>query len=313
MAKGQFYVDQALTNLSQAWTNDSADFISRMIFPTLVVEKKTGKYWAYNKDNLRIPSSTLRSGKAMTQEATYGKSLSDFGPLQEHALKDFITKDEYDMTDTPLNVESDLVAFLNEQMAIAEEADLASTLSNTSIITNYTTKSGTGQWSDYANSNPFADITTAVTTARAAMIKVPNTIIFSWEVWIQLINHPDMLERIKYTGNGGVMSTDVLLRLLAPYGITQVLVGKVMKNSAAEGQTDVLASVWGKHCWLAYVTPTPSLRAVNGGYTLQLANGKYVDRQDLFDPKGTEIRNNDYYDQMLFSSDCFYLIENAVA
>lgn len=312
MPKGAFYVDQALTNLSQAWTNDSTDFIARKVFPTLEVEKKTGKYWAYNKDNLRVPSSTLRTGRSKTREATYGKSLSDFGPLQEHALKDFVTKDEYDMTDQPLNVESDTVNFLNEQMAIAEEADLAGTLADTAVITNNTTKSGTGQWSDYGNSNPFADITTAVTTARSAMIKVPNTIIFSWEVWIQLISHPDLLDRIKWSATG-VLSEQSLLTLLAPFGITNVLIGKVMKNSAAEGQTDSLVSVWGKHAWLAYVTPTPGLRAVNGGYTLQLKGGKYVDRQDLFDPKGTEIRNNDYYDQMLFSSDCFYLIKNAVA
>lgn len=312
MASGAFYVDQALTNVTQAWTNDSNDFISEKILPVIPVDKKTGKYWAYNKDNLVVPSSTLRTGRSETQQATYGKSLNDFGPLQEHALKDFITKDEYEMTDAPLNIETDTVNFLNEQMAIAQEVDTAAVLNDNAVITNYNTLSGGNQWSDYGNSSPFADIKTGATSMRSVALKVPNTLIMSWEVWIQLIDHPDMLDRIKWSATGVITEQDVI-RLFAPYGIQKLLIGKVMKNTATPGQTASLASVWGKHAWLAYVTDTPGLRQVNGGYTLRLKNSKYVDRQDLFDPKGTELRNNDYYQQMIFASDVFYQIKNAVA
>lgn len=312
MANGAFYVDQALTNLSQAWTNNSNDFIAEKLFPVIPVDKKTGKYWAYSKDNLRVPSSTLRTGRSKTAEASYGKSLNDFGPLQEHALKDFISKDEYDMTDAPLNIESDTTNFLNEQMAIAQEVDLAAVLGSTSIITQNTTKSGTGQWNDYTNSTPFNDIKTGAIQMRSTALKVPNTVSMSWEVWIQIVDHPDFLDRIKWSQTG-VMTESDFLKLMAPYGITKLFVGKVQKNTGVEGQSDSLTSVWGKDCLLGYVTDTPGLRQVNGGYTLRLKGGKYVDRQDLFDPKGSEIRNNDYYDQMLFAAECFYLIKNAVA
>jgi hypothetical protein len=312
MANGAYYVDQALTNLSQAWTNDSGDFIAEKLFPVLQVEKKTGKYWAYNKDNLRIPSSTLRTGRSLTREATFGKSLQDFGPLQEHAVKDFISKDEYDMTDAPLSVESDSVANLNEIMLLAEEQDLSTILSNTSIITNNETLSSTDQWSDYANSTPFEDIKARIIQMRNNALKPANTIAFSWDVWMVLQDHPDLLDRVKWS-QLGVMTEELMIRLFAPYGITRVLVGKVMKNTAVEGQADSLGSVWGKHVWLAYITPTPGLRTVNGGYTLRLRGGKYVDRWDERDPKGTYIRNNDYYDQVLFNADLFALIKDAVA
>lgn len=309
---GPFYVDQALTNLSQAWMNDSADFIAEKIFPVIPVDKKTGKYWAYNKDNLIVPSSTLRTGEAQTQRASFGKSLNDFGPLSEHALKDFVSKDEYEMTDSPLNVDTDVTNFLNGQMAIAEEQDLATMLSDTAIVTQNTTLSGTSQWSDYSNSDPIADIKAGAVAMRTAALKVPNTAFMSWEVWMQIIDHPAILDRLIRTQFGVVTEADVL-RLLAPYGITKLFVGKVQKNTAAKGQTATLGSVWGKHFWLGYVTDTPGLREVNGGYTLRLNNGKYVDRHDLFDPKGSEIRNNDYFDQMLFAAEVFYLIKNAVA
>lgn len=314
MATGPYYVDQALTNLSQKWTNPSDAFIAEKLFPVITVPKRSGKYWAYNKDNLRVGSTDidLRTGRAMTAEATFGKSLQDFGPLNEHALKDFITKDEYEMTDAPLSVETDVMSFLNEKMQIAEELSLATTMRDTSIITQNTTLSGTSQWNDYGNSNPFNDIKTAVLTLRAASFQIPNTIVFGWDVWMQLVDHPDFLDRIKWSALGTMTEQD-FLRLMAPYGITKLLIGKAQRDSSVEGQTATMASLWGKDVIIGYVTDTPGLRTVNGGYTLRLRNGKYVDRYDSWDPKGTWIRNNDYYDQMLFASELYYLIKNAVA
>lgn len=314
MPLGPNYIDQVLTNISQKHTNDAGDFIARQVFPVITVPKPTGKYWAYNKDNLRAGGTNvdLRTGRSKTAEITYGKSLKDFGPLQEHALKDFISVDEYRDTDSPLDVETDVVDNLNEVMLLSEEISLANMLRNTSIVTQNTTLSGTSQWNDYANSSPFADIKAAIQSVSGATFKSPNTIVFSQDVWLALVDHPDLLDRVKWS-NFGVITEADFLRLFAPYGITRVLVGKAKYDSAVEGQTSALGSVWGKDVILGYITPTPGLRTVNGGYTLRLREGKYVDKWDEKDPKGTWVRNNDYYDQMLFASELFYLIKNAVA
>lgn len=314
MSNGPSYVDQTLTDLSQKWSNSSGDFIAEQLFPVITVDQPTGKYWAYNKDNLRAGGTNvdLRTGRSKTAEVTFGKSLKDFGPLQEHALKDFITSDEYKFTDSPLNIETDVVDNLNEVMTLSEEISLATMLRNTSIITQNTTLSGTSQWSDYTNSSPFSDIKSAILQARANSFKAPNTITFSQDVWLALVDHPDLLDRIKWANLGVVTEAD-FLRLFAPYGIQRVLVGRAMYDTVTEGQTSVIGSVWGKDVVLSYTTSAPGLRTVNGGYTLRLRDGKYVDRWDESDPKGTFIRNNDYYDQMLFASELFFLIKNAVA
>lgn len=314
MAQGPNYVDPVLTSISQKWSNETGDYIAEQLFPVVTVDKPTGKYWAYNKDNLRAGGTNidLRTGRSKTAEITFGKSLKDFGPLQEHALKDFISLDEYRFTDSPLNIETDVVDNLNEVMLLSEEISLATMLRSTSIITQNTTLSGTSQWSDYANSSPFVDIKAAILQARANSFKAPNTITFSQDVWLQLVDHPDLLDRIKWANLGVVTEAD-FLRLFAPYGITRVLVGKAMYDTVTEGQTSVIGSVWGKDVLLSYTTSTPGLRTVNGGYTLRLRDGKYVDKWDESDPKGTFVRNNDYYDQMLFASELFFLIKNAVA
>lgn len=314
MPKGPNYQDPVLTTISQKTTNEPGAFIAREIFPEITVPKPTGKYWAYNKDNLRAGGTNidLRTGRSLTAEATYGKSLKDFGPLQEHAMKDFITKDEYRDTDSPLDVETDVVDNLNEVMMLSEEISLAAMLRNTSIVTQNTTLSGTSQWSDYANSTPFADIKAAVNAVREKSIKSPNTITFSQDVWLALVDHPDLLDRVKWSSFGVLTESD-FLRLFAAYGITKILIGKAQYDTSVEGQESNLGSVWGKDVILSYTTTKPGLRTANGGYTLRLREGKYVDKWDENDPKGTWVRNNDFYDQMLFASEMFYLIKNAIA
>ncbi|MCK0519319.1 hypothetical protein [Williamsia sp. DF01-3] len=118
-----------------------------------------------------------------------------------------------------------LIAALPKNEMLGKELGDKGLLTDTSIITQNTTLSGRSQWSDYGNSNLFKDIKTAVLQARAASFKAPNTITFSQDVWLQLVDHPDFLDRIKWSNLGVVTEAD-FLRLFAPYGIARVLVGR---------------------------------------------------------------------------------------
>jgi hypothetical protein len=306
------FIDQYLTNVSNAWRNDSADFIAEKIFPVVGVNKKTFKVASYSKENLRVPSSSVRTGESKAKRVNLGRSEDTVGPLQEHSLSDFVTKEDQAMTDNPYDALSDSSENILQKMALIDEKDLATTLSDTAIVTQNTTKSGTGQWSDYSNSNPFNDIKTGCIAMKASALKVPNTFFTSWEAWIQMVDHPDFLDRIKWSQTG-VMTDSDFLKLFAPYGITKIYIGKVSENSAVEGQTDSLSAVWGKHAWLGYITDRPGLREVNGGYKFQLNGGRETTRETFNNPPGDEIVQRDYYDYELLNPECFYLIKNAVA
>lgn len=312
MAQGNWYVDQALTSISQMFVNDDDSFIAEKIFPVITVDKPTGIYWEYGREGLKKPVSTLRTGRGATPEASYSRIKKNYGPLQEHDLKDFITFDEMKQYQDPLDPETDAVIFLNQQMSIEKEVALATTLANTAVITQNTTLTGGNQWSDYANSNPFTDITTGITQLIKNGLKAPNTIFMGWEVMAQLANHPDFLDRVKYNSLG-VITADMVKTLFADKGITQIYVGKSVYDTAAEGIAASNGFAWGKHFWLGYVNPTPALRQVNGGYTLVQKDARYVDRWDDVDEKLHWIRNNDYYEQKLVGVEAFYLIKNAVA
>jgi hypothetical protein len=314
MANGPYFQDPVLTQISQDYKNAPGTFLAEQIFPIVNVDKKTGVYFQYGKESLRKPVSTLRTGHAATPVFEYSTLKVPYGPLAEHDLKVGITRDEYLMYDDPLNPETDAVNNLNQAMQIEKEINLSAVMSNTSVITQNTNLGTvpTSQWNDYGNSNPFNDIQLGITQMITNGLTAPNSIFMGYQVWAQLVNHPDLLDRVKWSAKG-VMTTDLLASLFSTAGITNVWVGQAVYNSAAEGLTATNGFAWGKNFWLGYVTTTPGLRTLNGGYTLTIANGKYVDRWDEADGKVSWIRNNDYYQQFVVGAEAFYLIQNAVA
>src|SRR5262249_12554768 len=156
--------------------------------------------------------------------------------LNEHALSAFITERQYKLGGSSLSVETQVVEGIASQMELTDEYALASTLADTGVVTHNTTLSGTNQWSDKANSNPFTDITTAVTTQAISSPMPANPAWMSLDVWLQIITHPDSLARLGMTQDRA-MSEQHFLNLMAPSGITKLYIGKAMYNTAAEGQT----------------------------------------------------------------------------
>jgi hypothetical protein len=289
-------------------------FIAEMIAPVLQVPKITGIIWKYNPDNLKQPVDTTRTGFSKTKITGFSRTKLTYGPLKEHDLKVQLSKDELEMTDSPLDAQRDSVLHLNEQMSLEKEIALAKTLSDTSVITQNTNLAATptSQWSDYANSSPFTDIVAGVQVMRKKGLKSPNTIFFSSDVWAILQMHPDLLDRVKFSSLG-VLTEELLGTLLAPQGITRVIVASAVYDTAAEGLTASNSFIWGKHVWLAYITATPALNSLNGAYTITKQNGRYVDTWMDQDEKAMNIRNNDYYEQHVVGAEAFYLIQNAIA
>jgi len=300
------YVDKALTNVSVKYTNE--EYVADRVFPVMEVDKKTGIYYEYDKSNLRKEDSR-RVGSAKTAEVDREMVKRNYGPLEEHALKTGVTKDELDNYDSPLNPFIDATEHVTEKLMIEKEVDLATDLANTAIVTQNNTLSGTSQWSDYANSNPFANIETALGSVRLGGIKRPNTVLMGQPVWDKIKHHPDFLDRVKWS-NRGVLTTEIFADLI---GVDNVIVAPAVYNTVDEGQTDSLDYIWGKHLWVMYVTPRPGLKTISAGYHLTLKNGRYIDRWQSQDRKTEYVRANDYYERKIIAAPAIYLIKNAVA
>lgn len=309
--KTGLYVSPLLTNISLWYRNES--YIAEQIMPVVPVVKDTAQIATYGMDNLRI-TEALRAQGAWANEVNHSVTIGAHYILQDHALKEFVTDEETSNADKPITPQIDSTENLTDRMLVIKEKELADTMANTSVITQNVTLTGTDQWSDFDNSDPFDDIKTAMETVRTGSWMLPNSMVMSYAVMMVLMVHPAVIARLPNTvvvTSAGVIQA---LQLAFP-NIKNVLVGSAQYNSGVEWGTDALADIWGKHFWVWYISDKPRLKSRSFGFTYQKVweNRKVEVLPYDADKKGRYVRINDNYDQKLVDNKCFYLIKNAIA
>lgn len=302
-------VSPMLTKIALAYKNE--EYIADKIFTPMPVAKQSAKHFVYDKGRLRI-NETLRAKGANSNEVTLKLTSGSTYFCEDHALKQFVADEDKDNAINKSAPEIDATENVVDMLRIDKEKALATYMANTANLTQNTTLTTTDQWSDFENSDPFDDIDTAKSTIHASIMQKPNTLILGKQVYDKLIRHPDLLDRVKWSAKG-VLTIDLLKSL---FDVENVIVGSAGYNSATEGQTDSMSYVWGKHAWLAYISPKKSGKFVTFGLSYQW-NKMVVTKlrgSDEEDRKGVYVRaGNDYYDQQPVTVLAAYLIKNAIA
>lgn len=322
----QVHVDTALSNLSVAYTNP--DFVFRdEVFPIVPVDKRSDIFFKFSKQHFRQVVDTAAPG-ADPNEINVDLDARGIYYCDGHKLN-LPTPDEVNENADPgadLDVENTLK--LTSAVRLNEEINGAAMLSTTNITQN-TTLSGTSQWSDFTNSDPFLVIDQAKTTIRNATGLAPNRLLIPEAVFLVIRNHPKLIDRVKYTGTGLRMPLTAD-ELGQAFGVEKVVIAAGLKQSVVEGRADALTSIWGKNVLLYYRAPNPGKRIATLGYTFMWMvtpgqNGRLTG--NLNSPNGgflikrwrEEGRDVDdmgiryYYDQRIIEAKAAYLWVNAIA
>jgi len=306
----QVYVDLPMTNVSLAYKNIA--YVSEELFPVIPVPHDTGIYYEYLKSRFTADNTDVRAPGTRAQRIEYKLQKNTYGPLDDHSLEIQIPDEERKNSIQPLDPDTDATIELTEKAKLYKEVNAASKFTDTSVITQYSTPAAL--WNDYANSNPITDVQTAKNTVSKAVQVVPEMLdlYLSYPVYAQLINHPDIIERVKYS-QLGIVNADTLRQV---FQVRSVRVMFAVKNTAKEGQTTSLDYVWGKHAWLVYRTATPGLRQVNTGYTLnmpEIAGPWVIEAWREQAEKSDYKRISYYYQQFIMAAPAIYFFNGAVA
>jgi len=307
---GSAKVDKILSQFSQRYTNDS--YISELILPSFKVVEKTGKYAKYGTENLRSYGSQIfRAPGTRAQGVDYSVSQGEYS-CKERSLEKIVPDEMVNNSDDPYDPKRDAVATLMDILWLNQEKTLADFFETATLNSSSVTLSGSDQWSDRAGSTPLDDIEDQISGMVTATGQRPNTAWMGFEVFRSLKSHPDVREQVKYT-NGGQLSDGAFIAFLKEYfQLTDVFIGTAIYDSADEGQTPVLSQVWGKHFWLGYKNPRPSLMKATMGYT-------FTDSDRVVDSYREESRVGDFYrvrysyDQNIMDANLICRIKNAVA
>jgi len=263
------HVDAILTNISVAYLQRQEHFIADKVFPVVPVDKKSDKYFVYTKNDWFRDEAQRRADG--TESAGSGYNLTT-GTYSADVFA--FHKDVGDQTvanaDAPLNPLREATEFVTHRMLLRKELQFVSDFFTTGIwgddvtgVAGVPSSGETKQWSDYTSSDPIDDIEEAKSEILGNTGMAPNTLVLGYEVFRQLKNHPDLVDRIKYTSSQTI-TEDMLARM---FDLDRVLVAKAVKATNNEGAAEAYGFAYGKAAALYYVAPSPGLLTPSAGYT----------------------------------------------
>ncbi len=311
MSQMKGIVDPLLSNVSSMYL--PSECIADKLLPGLKFSQYTGKLASYGKAHLRIENTVIGGKGKYRQVESIVRNTSSF-EIEGHGLSGVLSKHDYKNVIEPFDAEKDETVGLTTILMLEKEKGLADSLSSTSIMSQNTTLSGTSQFSDHVNSNPMGIVNAGKKAIRDGSGAVCNTMILEYNVAEVLRYHPMLLDLLgfKHARPGGLSDQE----LAKAFNVSKVFVPNAMYNSAKEGQTDVMAPVWGKHIVLAHIPDVAAKYQISLGYNIRLdgSEPRKVYKQPLFNPPGSmEILVEDEYDMVLSDVTAGYLIKDAIA
>jgi hypothetical protein len=327
--QSDLHVNQPLTNVSVAWMQDKSTFIADKIFPRVPVQKQSDMYWKYSKSDWRRTDAQKRAPGTETVGSGW-KVDTDTYFAQVWGVHKDIDDQIRANADSNWKLDKDSALFVTNQLLLRRDLDWNDKFCKTGVWSLDHTGVASGptgnqfiQWNDAA-SDPIVQFANLQTEFVRQSGRKANTLVLGAEAITSLKNHPDIIDRIKYTQRG-VVTTDLLASL---FDVEKVLVSYATVTDVAERndmreQDDAATYSFmtnSKSALLCYSPSSPSLMTPAAGYTFTwngyLAGNSYGIRMKNFRMEhiaADRIEGEMTYDMKVVAPDMGIFLASAVA
>ncbi len=310
------HVDGPLTNLSVRFTQSSDMFLAQKVFPFVRVQHRSDQYYTYDRSFWFRSDAQLRA--PATESAGSGYEIgTDSFRCDVFAIHKDVDDQTRANADSQITLDRDATEFVTQHMLQRRESQFVTTYLTTGVWgTDVTGSTDFTQWDDYANSDPISDMREGIIAMAKTTALKPTDLVMGPEVWNKLQDHPDFLDRIKYTQTG-IVGTELLASLL---GIDRVHIAWAVKNTANEGETASYDFHHGKNATLLHVPRSPGLNTPSAGYTFLWTglfgageNGIRIKRFRMEPIASDRIEGEEALDQKVVSAELGYHFASAVS
>jgi hypothetical protein len=299
------HIDRALTGMSIGYRNQN--YIAEQVFPRIPVQKKSDLYFVFPREAWFLDQVQVRAPGARAANADYALTTASYVALT-YAISKVIPDEVRANADAPLQPDVEATEFTMDSLMRAQERRVAAIV--TASAKWGSSACPTVAWST-DTSDPLGDIETGVNAVIQSTGFMPNTAVMSWSVWRKLRNHPDLLDRVKYTRPGG---KPAVTDLQDWFGFDKVLIGTALYDNIVEGQvsTSTMTFVWGKEFWIGYVPANAAMMTPSAGYLLEW-NARQIRRFRREEEYCDVIEASHSTAEVVTASPAGYLIMSAVA
>lgn len=317
------HVNRPLTAVSVRYATNAGKYIADKVFPRVPVDKRSDLFTKYSKSDWlrtyvqkRAPGTeSPGSGWTVTRDQFYAEVYA--------VHKDLDDQDRAN-ADAEFKLDSDATEFVTQQLLLQRDLDFVDRYLKTGVwATDLVGGTDFTQWSD-AGSDPIGDVARWALDFEQLTGMAPNFMVLGAEVRLALKQHPDIIDRIKYTQRGVV--TDQLLASL--FDMPKVMTSMARKSTGphipdAEAQDaaasyDFVAPT--KSVFFGYAPDSPSRQKPSAGYTFTWngylggnSQGLRIKKFRMEHIESDRIEGSQTYDMKVVSEDCGVYVDAAIA
>lgn len=320
---GQVHIDYALSDLSIAYMQEKPPY-SDLIFPRVTVDHQSNKYFIWNKGDFFRDNAALRAPGAAFARIKLSLDTPGSYFADQYGLEYEIPDETVANEDAAIQLKQTGTRVITSQINLRKDAAFAADFLKTGVwgtditgVSSAPSGSQTLQWND-ATSDPAADLQTgleALLNATGDIEGIRYKLVIGSAVRAALVNHPDAIDRIKYTEKADVAAVDGVLG--SWLGVDDLIVARRRKTTSVERQTDAFAAVVGKVALLVAVPDGPGLNVPSAGYTFEWnepGKGTMVIEEYRWEKDKMDIvRGYTYFDQKAVATPLGYYFTSVVA
>lgn len=212
------HINQPLTTVSVAYIQSSDSFIADKVFPKVPVQKQSDYYYRWSKSDWRRTDVKRRAPATETPGVGWTHTVDNYFCHVYGVHKD-IDDQLRANADSIFRLDSDATEFITNQHLLKRDLDWTARYMQTGVWASEKTgvvgapanRTQFLRW-DAAGSDPIGDASRWTIDFRRMSGFAPNVCVLGPYVMSALKQHPDIIDRIKYTQRG-VVTEDLIATL----------------------------------------------------------------------------------------------------
>jgi hypothetical protein len=262
-------VDPVLTNMLVAYVQDDSRFVASRVFPAVAVEKDSGTYYLITKKYFFLDSLEERAPGGDFPVIPFGVSTATYTTLQwaaEMSIADEVKAN----SQVPMDLEQVALRRVAQASLIRKENLFATDFMKTGVWGTDDNNSTT-DWDDFASGDPVKDVLTASRTISNATGYQPNALVLGAIVDEALRNHPDIIDRLKYTQAATRANIDGALAAI--FGAEQYLVARSSYSNTNENVAFSASAIVDDDCLVCHINAAAGVFGASAGKTFAWPGG----------------------------------------
>lgn len=253
-------VDPVLTSIARGYLKQKTMLWSELL-PVITVDKEVGKIRTFGKDYYRI----YNSRRALQADSNVGEGTVKSKISYELEERDISLPIDYrERAESPDNLEAEYTELAMQNLMNGVEDEVATMMQTSGSYASGNAEAlGSGDKFSNTSSKPVEVIGDGKSVIRGKIGIDPNLLVLSEDSYKALQNHPDLVDRIKYSQTG-VLNMDLMKQF---FDVENIIVAKSIKTD----DTDNFVDLYNACAILLYVAPAGARSEANPsfGYTLQ--------------------------------------------